>query len=214
MSWTYKPLKYVLSEYKMFFLSLTLLLYIINLFFPVLFQMLVAGDTRILYGIGPPPKKYIGPLGEGIDSLFWLGVRYDTYFPNAAGETYWILGYTYELIFLALAASVTASTAISTVRLARRYLGGKCKVEKGVSGAATTLTTIGISTISTTLVSCPSCGFSSLMTIAAVVVSASTGSLLGISALYTSIMKTPLAIGTAINVGVYLYLGWRLRNIV
>ncbi|GEM_PF-4888615 len=211
--------KISLKKHIYFFTLLFLLFSTLNLFLPVLIQIILTGSNNILAGIGEPPKEIQYPLIDGgVAPLFWIAVDYPDYFKvtgiQTFGETYWVVLYDIYTLFLSMLSAFITSLVFTHIRFYSKNLKGRCAVEKGSTALGATLTTLGFSAIATTAMSCPSCGFTMIMTFAAVMVSATTGSLLGVSALYTALMNVLLVIGIMINMFIMIYIDIKIEKLV
>ncbi len=205
-----------IGKYKRFFIIVTILIFLLNLFTPLLIQILITQEFRIITGFGEPPENI--QYGEPpVNPLFWVAIRYDQYFQSVnvitTGATYWVIIYDVSTILLSLISAVITGMVFTRLKYFINLTRGKCRIEKGTTALGTTLTVIGFSTVASSAVSCPSCGFTAFMTLAAVLVSASTGSLLGLSAIYTTLMNILLLIGILINMGVIIYLDSKIKGL-
>jgi len=205
-----------ISRYKKFFVTISLAIFLLNIFTPFIIQVLITQEMGFMVGFGKPPENI--QYGEPpMNPVFWIAIKYSQYFQSvniaAAGDTYWIVIYDLSTILLSIISALITGLVFTRLKYFINLTKGRCRVEKGTTALGTTLTVIGFSTIASSAVSCPSCGFTAFMTLAAVLVSASTGSLLGLSALYTTLMNTLLIIGITINIGVIVYLDTKIRKL-
>ncbi len=202
-----------IKTFPRFMTLLTGVLFIVNIFTPLAIQMVYTSNTSILGGFGDPPSSITFPtpnmeIPRGV--LFWYGLRFDDYFLNnnpgfITGETYWIITFKPLTVILIFIASIISAAVFTVVRYYSKVSRSKCRAEVGSTGLATTLTVAGLSSAASAAVSCPSCGFTAIMNVAMVIVSSSTGSLLGISTLYVNIMNTLLVIGILLNLVILMY---------
>ncbi len=218
-SHTLNVLDHSIRRFPRFMAAVFIILFIINTFTPLLVQMAFTGNTMVIGGIGDPPGTITFPtpnmeIPRGV--LFWYGLRFDDYFLNnnpgfLTGETYWIITYQPLTVVLILAVSFISAAVFTVVRYYSRVSRAKCRAEVGTSSVATTLTVFGLSTAASAAISCPSCGFTAIMNVAMVIVSSSTGSLLGISAFYVNLMNSLLLVGILLNLAILIYVSKKVK---
>lgn len=202
------------SKYRKFFLAVSLTIFLLNIFTPVLIQILTTREFTVIAGLGEPPKNI--QYGEPpVNTIFWIALKYNQYFQSVdiltTGDTYWIILYDLSTLLISLISALITGMVFTRLIYYLNLTRGKCRIEKATTALGATLTVIGFSTVASSIVSCPSCGFTVFMTLAAVLVSAYTGSLLGLSAVYTTLMNIILLIGILINIGVILYLDSKFK---
>jgi len=205
-----------LKMYKKFFMFISITIFLLNIFTPFIIQLIITGGDEIVFGYGIPPNDI--QYGEApANPMLWIAIRYDQYFrtvnPIISGDTYWIIIYDSSTLLLSIASALITGLVFTRLKYFLRLSKNRCLAEKGGTVLGTTLTVLGFSTLATSAISCPSCGFTAFMTLAAVLVSAYTGSLLGISALYTTLMNTLLMLGILLNLGIIIYLDSKMERL-
>ncbi len=216
---TFNVLVHSLTRHPRFFALALSILFIINFLTPLAVQIIFTGNTSVIYGFGDPPKEITYPtpnmeIPRGV--LIWYGLEFNDYFLNnnpgfLTGKTYWLVTFSPLTMALILAVSIVSAMVFTIIWFYNKTMKGKCRAEAGTSGLATTLSVVGVSTAASAAVSCPSCGFTALMTVAGVIVSSSTGTLLGVSALYVNLLNSLLVIGIIINIAVMIYVAGKVR---
>ncbi len=205
-----------INKHKKFFFTISLAIFLLNIFTPFLIQILITQELNVIAGWGKPPDNI--QYGEPpVNPIFWIAIKYNQYFQSVnvvtSGDTYWVVIYDVSTILLSMISALITGMVFTRLKYFVNLTKGKCRIEKGTTALGTTLTVIGFSTVASSAVSCPSCGFTAFMTLAAVLVSASTGSLLGLSAVYTTLMNALLLIGIIINIGVIIYLDGKIKRL-
>lgn len=205
-----------LKKYTKFFILTSITIFLLNIFTPFIIQLVITGGDEIIFGYGMPPSDI--QYGETLTNpILWIAIRYDQYFrvvnPIISGDTYWIIIYDSSTLLLSIVSALITGLVFTRLKYFLRLSRNRCLAEKGGTVLGTTLTVLGFSTLATSAISCPSCGFTAFMTLAAVLVSAYTGSLLGISALYTTLMNTLLMLGILLNLGIIVYLDSKMERL-
>jgi len=194
---TFNVLVHSISKHPRFFVAILAILFTVNFLTPLAVQILFTGNTEVIYGFGDPPKDITYPtpnmeIPRGV--LVWYGLEFNDYFLNnnpgfITGKTYWLVTFSPLTMALILSVSLVSAMVFTIIRFYNKTMRGKCRAA----------------------VSCPSCGFTALMTVAGVIVSSSTGTLLGVSALYVNLLNSLLVIGIIINLAVMIYIAGKVR---
>ena len=189
----------------------TVVILIVNITTPVILQGMLAGRM-------PTTIRLFESMDVGGKKVFYIILvggeyEYGPEIPTIQGDTYLYFTLTPLDLLIFIIISIIAGITIGSTLYLSRFSKGKCRFEKGGASIGSAASILGASTISTSILSCPSCGFSAASSIATFIVASLTGSTLGVSRLYINLFYFICGLGLIINIVILIYVGLKLGSL-
>ncbi len=165
-------------KYKILFLIFFTIMLVINMLALIGIQWIINGTGPISIGFLSKPNH--ANINETI--IMWIESNY--YLDKSLNaQTFWVIYLTPKLLITMIVSGFIISLLFSELFYISKETKGKCMIEKSLGSASSITATIGIVSIASTVLSCPSCGSTIFVTLIALVAATATGSTLGLSSM-------------------------------
>ncbi|MEM3832980.1 MAG: hypothetical protein QW128_05215 [Thermoprotei archaeon] len=185
------------AKYRVLFVIISVLMVIINILTLIGLQWILSGTPRINIGLFSKPPKI--PIQTPI--IMWVESNY------GSSTLFWVIYFTPELFITIVLSSVLASLLFSEILYFSKEMRSKLKVRKKTWRllSASITTVIGVTSMTSTTLSCPACGVTISATLIAILVSTITGSTLGVASIFIQFTFYLFWIGILLNL-IMLYI--------